>query len=44
LERAKQTVRIVKGLQQSRYGIGIRSAFGPYSSRGQLTPRKFMGF
>jgi hypothetical protein len=44
LERAKQTVKIVKGLQQSRYGIGIRSAFGPYAGRGSLTPRKFMGF
>lgn len=44
LDRAKRTVKIVKGLQQSRYGIGIRSAFGPYSGAGQLTPRAFVGF
>ncbi len=44
LERAKQTVKIVKGLQQSRYGVGIRSAFGPYTGRGVLTPRKFLGW
>lgn len=44
LERAKQTVKIVKGLQQPKYGVGIRSAFGPFTGRGVLTPRKFVGF
>jgi len=44
LERAKATVKIIKGLQQPRYGIGIRSAFGPFVGRGVLTPRKFVGF
>jgi hypothetical protein len=44
LERAKQTVKSIKGLQQPRFGVGIRSAFGPYAGRGQLTPRKFIGF
>jgi len=44
LERAKQTVKIVKGLQQPRFGIGIRSSFGPYAGRGVLTPQKFVGF
>ena len=44
LEKAKATVKIVKGLQQPRYGIGIRSAFGPYTGAGVLTPRKFVGF
>lgn len=44
LERAKQTVKYIKGLQQPKYGIGIRSAFGPYTGRGSLTPRKFVGF
>ena len=29
---------------QPKYGIGIRSAFGPYTGRGSLTPRKFVGF
>ena len=41
LERAKQTVKITRGLQQPKFGIGIRSAFGPYTGRGVLTPRKF---
>jgi len=44
LEQAKATVKIIKGLQQPRFGVGIRSAFGPFSGRGQLTPRKFVGF
>lgn len=44
LERAKATVKIIKGLQQPKFGVGIRSAFGPYAGRGQLTPRKFVGF
>lgn len=43
LERAKQTVKIFKGLQQPRYGIGIRSSFGPSTGRGTLTPSKFIG-
>ena len=40
---AKETVKIVRGLQQSRYGIGIRSSFGPSVGRGALTPRRFLG-
>jgi len=44
LERAKATVKIIKGLQQPRFGIGIRSSFGPSAGRGQLTPQKFVGF
>jgi len=44
LEKAKLTVNVVKGLQQPRFGMGIRSSFGPFSGRGQLTPRKFIGF
>ena len=44
LERAKATVKIVKGLQQPKFGVGIRSAFGPYTGKGVLTPRKFVGF
>jgi hypothetical protein len=43
LEKAKQTVNFVKGLQQPKYGTGIRSAFGPYAGRGVLSPRKFVG-
>ncbi len=44
LERAKATVKIIKGLQQPRFGVGIRSSFGPFVGRGVLTPRKFIGF
>lgn len=44
LEKAKATVNFILGLQQPKYGTGIRSAFGPYAGRGVLSPRKFMGF
>ena len=44
LERAKQTIKVVRGLQQPRFGIGIRSSFGPYVGSGVLSPRKFVGF
>jgi hypothetical protein len=40
---AKETVKIVRGLQQSRYGVGIRSSFGPSVGRGTLSPRRFLG-
>jgi hypothetical protein len=43
LERAKSTVKIIRGLQQPRYGAGIRSSFGPYVGRGVLAPAKFLG-
>lgn len=43
LEQAKQTVKIIKGLQQPRYGMGIRSSFGPYVGAGVMSPRKFVG-
>jgi hypothetical protein len=43
LERAKLTVKYIKGLQQPKYGAGIRSSFGPYVGRGVLSPSKFLG-
>jgi hypothetical protein len=43
LERAKATVKVTRGLQQPKYGMGIRSAFGPYVGKGVLSPRKFVG-
>jgi hypothetical protein len=43
LEKAKATVKIIRGLQQPRYGMGIRSSFGPAVGNGVLTPRKFVG-
>jgi hypothetical protein len=42
LERAKSTVKVIRGLQQPKYGAGIRSSFGPYSGRGVLAPSKFL--
>lgn len=42
LERAKATVKVVKGLQQPKYGAGIRSSFGPFVGRGVLAPSKFL--
>lgn len=41
--QAKDTVKIIAGLKQSRYGVGIRSSFGPSVGRGALTPRRFIG-
>ena len=43
IEKAKATVNVIRGLQQPRYGMGIRSSFGPYVGAGVLTPRKFVG-
>lgn len=43
LEKAKATINIILGVQQPKYGVGIRSAFGPYTGRGVLSPRKFVG-
>ncbi len=43
LERAKATVKVIRGLQQPKYGMGIRSSFGPYVGRGVTSPRKFVG-
>lgn len=40
---AKETVKVIRGLKQSRYGLGIRSSFGPSVGRGSLTPRRFLG-
>lgn len=43
LEAKSRTVKIIRGLQQSRYGVGVRSAFGPVTGSGVLTPRKYLG-
>jgi len=42
LTQAKLTINVVKGLQQPRFGMGIRSSFGPFLGKGILSPRKFM--
>lgn len=41
-EAKQRTVKFIRGLQQPRYGIGIRSAFGPRVGRGVLSPRNFV--
>jgi len=41
-EAKQRTVKFTRGLQQPRYGIGIRSAFGPRVGKGVLSPRNFL--
>ena len=41
-EAKARTVKIMRGLKQPKYGIGIRSAFGPHVGRGVLGPRNFL--
>lgn len=43
MENKRATTKIMRGLKQSRYGVGVRSSFGPITGKGVLTPRKFMG-
>lgn len=42
VEQKMMTVKYMVGLQQPRFGIGIRSAFGPYTARSVLSPRSFI--
>ena len=42
MEAKQRTMKFIRGLQQPRYGIGIRSAFGPRVGRGVLSPRNFI--
>jgi hypothetical protein len=41
VEMKARTYKITRGLQQPRYGRGIRSSFGPYTSRSAMSPRSF---
>lgn len=41
-EAKARTTKYIRGLQQPRYGIGIRSAFGPAVGKGILSPRNFL--
>jgi hypothetical protein len=41
-EMKARTTKIIRGLQQPKYGVGIRSAFGPHVGRGVLSPRNFL--
>jgi len=36
------TVKFIRGLQQPKYGFGVRSSFGPNVGRGVLSPRSFV--
>lgn len=41
-EQAKRSIKIIRGLRQPRYGVGISSALGPYSSPGVQARRNFI--
>lgn len=41
-EAKARTVKFMRGLQQPKYGVGIRSSFGPAVGRGVLSPRNFI--
>ena len=43
MDQKTRTHKIMRGLKQSRYGLGVRSSFGPSTGKGVLTPRKFVG-
>lgn len=42
LDMAKRSIKIIKGLQQPKYGIGVSSALGPYSRPGVQSRRNFV--
>ena len=42
LEAAKRSIKIIKGLRQFRYGIGITSALGPLSRPGIQSRRNYI--
>jgi len=41
-EAKQRTVKFIRGLQQPRFGMGVRSAFGPFVGNGVLSPRNFI--
>ena len=41
-ETKMMTVKFIRGLRQPKYGVGIRSSFGPSVGRGVLSPRNFL--
>jgi hypothetical protein len=41
-EAKSRTVKFIRGLQQPRFGMGVRSSFGPAVGKGIMSPRSFM--
>ena len=41
-EAKARTVKYIRGLQQPRFGMGVRSSFGPNVGSGVLSPRSFI--
>ena len=41
-EAKARTVKFVYGIQQPKYGVGVRSSFGSHTGRGILSPRNFL--
>lgn len=41
-EAKARTVKFIRGLQQPKFGFGVRSSFGPNVGRGVLSPRSFV--
>jgi hypothetical protein len=41
-EEAKDTIKVVKGLKQPRFGIGVSAALGPYSRVGVQSRRNYV--
>ena len=41
-EAKSRTVKFIRGLQQPKFGFGVRSSFGPNVGRGVLSPRSFV--
>jgi len=41
-QQAKESIKVIKGLQQPKYGIGISSALGPFSAPGVQSRRNWI--
>ena len=42
VEAAKRSIKIIKGLKQNKYGVGLQSALGPMSRPGVQSRRNFI--
>jgi hypothetical protein len=42
VEAAKQSIKIIKGLRQAKYGVGVASALGPLSRPGVQSRRNWV--